>query len=87
MNIIAILLVGLISGWIASSLVEGQGLGTIMDIIVGVIGAFVGGFIFTILGISAYGFLGVLIMSVIGAATFLIALRALTGSRNSRGKL
>lgn len=71
MGIVAFLIVGLIAGWVASLLVEGHGLGTLGDLIVGVIGALVGGFIFNILGVTAYGFWGSVGMSVVGASVFL----------------
>jgi uncharacterized membrane protein YeaQ/YmgE (transglycosylase-associated protein family) len=47
MGIIAWLVLGLIAGWIASMIVNRTGEGLVMDIILGVVGAFVGGFIFT----------------------------------------
>ncbi len=71
MNIVAFLLVGLISGWIASLIVEGHGFGAIGDIIIGVIGAFVGGFVFDMLGVASYGFWGAVGMSLVGAVVFL----------------
>ena len=45
MNIIAFLLVGLIAGYLAGKIVEGHGFGTLGDIVVGIVGAFIGGFI------------------------------------------
>lgn len=86
MNIIVFLLVGLLAGWIASGLVEGQGLGTLGDMLVGIIGAFVGGFIFNIFGLTAYGFWASLVMSVIGASVFLFVVRLFSGSRKSLGQ-
>lgn len=80
MNIIAFLLIGLFAGWIASSLIQGHGLGTPGDIIVGVIGAFVGGFVFDIFGITTYGFWGSLGMSVVGALVFLFIVGLFTRS-------
>jgi len=84
MNILAFLLVGLLSGWIASYLVEGHGLGALGDIIIGIIGAFVGGFVFNVFGITAYGFWGSVGMSVVGALIFLFIVGALRGSKSSR---
>ena len=83
MNIIAFLLVGLIAGWIAGSIVEGHGLGTLGDIVVGIVGAFVGGFIFDIFGITAYGFWGSLGMAVVGATVFLFIIGMFTGTHRS----
>ena len=41
-SVIAVILIGLVAGWLASKLVEGSGLGIIGDIIVGIIGAYIG---------------------------------------------
>jgi uncharacterized membrane protein YeaQ/YmgE (transglycosylase-associated protein family) len=45
-SIIVVLVVGLVAGWLASKIVQGAGLGLIGDIIVGVIGAFIGRWLF-----------------------------------------
>ncbi len=87
MNILVFLVVGLFAGWIASSLVKGHGLGTLRDVIVGIIGALVGGFIFNIFGITAYGFWGSLGMSIIGAMVFLFIISVLNGSHSSTKQL
>jgi len=87
MNIIVFLLVGLLAGWIASSLMKGQGLGLSGDIVVGVIGAFVGGFIFDMAGVAVYGFWSSLGMSVIGAMVFLFIVGLFSGTLNMRHTL
>jgi uncharacterized membrane protein YeaQ/YmgE (transglycosylase-associated protein family) len=87
MNIVIFLLVGLLAGWIASSLVEGQGLGTLGDIFVGVIGAMIGGFVFDVFGVTAYGFWGALVMSVIGAIILLLVVGLFTKSHSSNRSL
>lgn len=87
MNIIVFLLVGLLAGWIASSLMRGEGLGVLGDIIVGVIGAFVGGFIFDMAGIGVYGFWSALGMSVFGAMVFLFIIGLFSGILNTRRPL
>ncbi len=45
-SLVAILLVGLVAGWLASKVVQGTGLGIIGDIIIGILGAFVGRWLF-----------------------------------------
>ncbi len=77
MHIITFLLIGLFAGWIASQLVDGQGRGAIGNIVIGILGAFVGGFIFETLGVNAYGFWGNVAMSAVGAVTLLVVLGAL----------
>lgn len=74
MNIVTFLIVGLLAGWMASTLVKGEGSGMLSDIVIGVIGAFVGGFIFNIFGVSVYSFPESIIMSVIGAIVFLVTI-------------
>ena len=48
-GLIAWLVVGLIAGWLAGQFMRGGGYGVVGDIIIGVIGAFIGGFVFSIL--------------------------------------
>lgn len=77
MNIVWFLLVGLIAGWLAGVLVRGRGYGVFADIIIGILGAMVGGFLFGLLGLSARGTLGSIIMAVIGAVVFLAIVKAI----------
>ena len=74
-NFIWFLLVGGLAGWLASSLVEGAGLGIVGDIVVGVLGAFLGGFLADEFGLYVYGFWGVLGVSVLGAVILLSLIR------------
>lgn len=69
------LLVGLIAGWLAGVLVKGGGFGVIGDIVVGVIGAVIGGFLFGFAGIGAGGLLGSIIVATIGAVILIFLLR------------
>ena len=66
MGIIAWIVVGLIAGWIASMIVNRKGEGFLGDIIVGAVGAFVGGFLFNLIGHS--GVTGINIYSIFVAA-------------------
>ena len=77
MNIVVFLIVGLVSGWLASLLMRGRGLGLIGDIVIGVIGAFLGGFLLHLVGIFAEGIGGLIIQSVIGAMVLLVIIKAL----------
>ena len=71
MNIIWFLIIGLVAGWLSGRIFSGHGFGLIGNLIVGVIGAVIGGFIFDIVGVTAYGFVGSLVMAVVGAVVFL----------------
>ena len=67
MNLLWFLLIGLVAGWLAGQVTKGRGFGVIGNLIVGVVGAFIGGFVFDSLGIAAYGLLGSLIAAFVGA--------------------
>jgi uncharacterized membrane protein YeaQ/YmgE (transglycosylase-associated protein family) len=71
------LLIGLVAGWLAGLLVKGRGSGWLVDMIVGVIGALIGGFVFGQLGVSTPGMLGDLLSATVGAVMFLFLLKVL----------
>ncbi|MBK6007102.1 GlsB/YeaQ/YmgE family stress response membrane protein [Ramlibacter ginsenosidimutans] len=76
MDILWFLIVGVIAGWLAGVLVKGGGFGILGDMVVGVIGAVLGGFLFTRFGVSAGGgLLGSIIVATIGAVILLVVLR------------
>jgi uncharacterized membrane protein YeaQ/YmgE (transglycosylase-associated protein family) len=76
MEFLWFILIGLTAGWLAGQLMKGGGFGVVGDIVVGVIGALLGGFLFRTLGMSAGGgLLGSLIVAVIGAVVLLFLLR------------
>ena len=68
--------IGLIAGWLASALVGG-GMGVVGDIVVGIVGAFVGGFLFRALGVHApfHGFAATTFVAFVGAVVLLLLLR------------
>ena len=55
MEFIWFIVIGLVAGWLAGQFMKGGGFGVIGDIIVGVLGALIGGFLFSLLGLSAGG--------------------------------
>jgi uncharacterized membrane protein YeaQ/YmgE (transglycosylase-associated protein family) len=71
------ILLGILAGFIASKLVSGSGQGLLMDLVIGIVGSVLGGWIFTLLGLAAYGLVGQLIMAVIGAVVLLLIVRAI----------
>jgi uncharacterized membrane protein YeaQ/YmgE (transglycosylase-associated protein family) len=84
MSLLYTLIVGGLAGWIASSLMKGRGMGMLMNIILGIIGAFVGVFLFGVLGITG-GVLGIqsgtivmdIISSTFGAVVVLFIAKTL----------
>lgn len=61
------IIVGLLAGWLAGKITRGHGFGCIVNILLGLIGAVIGGWIFTRLGVSALGFFGSLAAATVGA--------------------
>jgi len=74
-GLIAFVIIGIISGWLAGKLTKGKGFGLAGDLVVGVIGALLGGFIFSIFGFHAFHIIGKIITSVVGAVIFLYIIR------------
>ncbi len=83
MGIIAWLVVGLVAGWIGSMIVNRSGEGPLMDIVLGVVGAFVGGFVFNLLGHSGVSGLNLysIFVAVIGAVVVLVIYHAIFARR------
>ena len=76
MDFLWFILIGLAAGWLAGQLVKGGGFGLVGDIVVGVIGALLGGFLFNAFGVSTGGgLLGSLIVATIGAVVLLFGIR------------
>ncbi|MBL7546152.1 MAG: GlsB/YeaQ/YmgE family stress response membrane protein [Bdellovibrionaceae bacterium] len=80
MNVLLFLVVGLFAGWIASSLMKGQGMGLVGNLVVGMVGAFLGGLLFDMVGVVTHGFWSSLGMSVIGAMIFLFLIGLISGN-------
>ncbi len=71
MEFLWFLIIGGIAGWIAGLLMKGGGFGIAGNVVVGVIGAILGGYLIRAFGWTAYGITGSLIMAVIGAVILL----------------
>ena len=69
------LLIGLAAGWLAGQIMKGGGFGLVGDLIVGVIGAVLGGFLFGLLGIGSGNLIGQLVTATVGAVLLLFILR------------
>ena len=77
-SLIVFLLVGLVAGWLAGKLVRGGGFGLIGDLIVGVIGAVIGGWLLPKIGVTAIvnqPIVDAIIFATIGAVILLFILR------------
>jgi uncharacterized membrane protein YeaQ/YmgE (transglycosylase-associated protein family) len=85
-GLIAWIIIGVIAGWITGKLMKGSGYGFFMDMIVGLVGALVGGFISSSLGFGGTGQHGLtmsIVIAVIGAVILTMLLRLVTGNRAS----
>ena len=71
MNFLIFLIIGALAGWLAGLVMKGRGLGVLGNIIVGVIGAFLGGWLLPMLGVSFGGNIGLFITAFIGAVVLL----------------
>ncbi|HEY7247086.1 MAG TPA: GlsB/YeaQ/YmgE family stress response membrane protein [Xanthobacteraceae bacterium] len=83
MGIISWIILGLIAGFIGSKLVDRRGQGFWLDIVLGIIGALVGGFLFSLFGASGVTGLNIysMIVAIVGAVVVLLIYNALTGRR------
>ncbi len=83
MSFLAWIVLGLISGFIASKLVNKSGEGVILDIVLGVVGAVVGGWLFTTFGMSGVTGLNIysMLVAIVGAVAVLVIYHAVTRKR------
>jgi uncharacterized membrane protein YeaQ/YmgE (transglycosylase-associated protein family) len=81
-SIIWWILIGLIAGWLAGTLARGRGFGCITDVVLGLVGAVIGGWIFLRLGIQTFGFWGSLAAATVGAVLLVAVARLFAGGRD-----
>jgi uncharacterized membrane protein YeaQ/YmgE (transglycosylase-associated protein family) len=81
-SLIGWVVIGLLAGWLAGTISRGRGFGCIVDVILGLIGAVLGGWIFTKLGIVAFGFFGSLAAATLGAVLLVTIARLFAGGRD-----
>jgi uncharacterized membrane protein YeaQ/YmgE (transglycosylase-associated protein family) len=74
-HLLLFLVIGIVAGFLAGKIMKGAGFGLLGDLIVGVIGSFIGVWVFGLLGIYTSGILGLLIASVVGALLLLYVVR------------
>ena len=80
-SLIAWILIGLIAGWLAGKVTRGAGFGCLADVILGLIGALLGGWIFSKLGIFGGGFLFSLAAATVGAVVLVAIARLFAGGK------
>jgi uncharacterized membrane protein YeaQ/YmgE (transglycosylase-associated protein family) len=82
-GLVAWLFLGLVAGWLAGKLSRGRGYGCITDIILGLVGSFIGGWVFTKLGIFGGGFIFSLAAATLGAVILVSLVHLFTGGPRS----
>ncbi|HEX5272576.1 MAG TPA: GlsB/YeaQ/YmgE family stress response membrane protein [Gemmataceae bacterium] len=82
-GIIAWIVIGIVAGWLAGLVMRGGGYGIIVDLIVGLIGALIGGFVFSLLVAGDAGFWGSMIIAFIGACILVAIVRAVAPGRTT----
>ncbi len=70
-GLVIFLAIGAVAGWLAGNLMKGGGFGLLINIVIGIIGAVLGGFVFGLLGISAGGLTGSIVTATAGAMLLL----------------
>jgi uncharacterized membrane protein YeaQ/YmgE (transglycosylase-associated protein family) len=85
-GLIAWIVIGVIAGWLTGKLMKGSGFGFFVDMIVGLVGALVGGFLSSHMGFGGVGQHGMvmsIVIAVIGAVVLTWLFRLVTGSRTA----
>ena len=74
-HLLLFLVIGIVAGFLAGKIMKGSGFGLVGDLIIGVIGSFIGVWVFGLLGISSGGILGLLVAAIVGALLLLFVIR------------
>lgn len=85
-GIIAWIIIGVIAGWLTGKIMKGAGFGFLMDMVVGLAGALIGGFISAHLGfggVGEHGLIFSIVIAVIGAILLTLIVRLITGNRKA----
>ncbi len=69
------LIIGAVAGWLGSTIMKGGGFGLLGNIVVGIVGAVIGGYVFGALGLSADGLIGSIITATVGAVILLFLVK------------
>ena len=81
-SLLVIIFVGIVAGWLAGLIIQGTGFGLIGDLVIGIIGAFIGDWMLPRLGIHlGVGLISAIINATIGAIVLLVIIRVVRGGR------
>jgi len=76
------MVIGLLAGWLAGVVSRGRGFGCLVNVLLGLVGAVIGGWIFSRLGIVAWGFIGSLAAATVGAVLLVAVARLFAGGES-----
>jgi uncharacterized membrane protein YeaQ/YmgE (transglycosylase-associated protein family) len=71
------ILIGILAGWLAGKIMRGRGYGVLIDLLLGLVGSVVGGFVFGLLGLYATSLIGTLLVATAGAVILVWLVRRL----------
>ena len=69
--------IGILAGFLAGKIMRGRGFGILIDLLLGIVGSILGGFLFRILGLYSAGLIGQLVVATVGAIVLLFLIRQL----------
>ena len=69
--------IGILAGFLAGKIMRGRGYGVLVDLLLGLVGSVVGGFVFGLLGLHGYGLVGQLVTATVGAMMLIWVVRRL----------
>ena len=69
--------IGILAGFLAGKIMRGRGYGLIIDLLLGIVGSMLGGWVFRFLGLAASGLVGELVVATIGAILLIVIVRSL----------
>jgi uncharacterized membrane protein YeaQ/YmgE (transglycosylase-associated protein family) len=76
---ISSIIVGLVAGWLAGKMIRGDGYGFVGDLLLGLVGGVIGGWMFGPFGVHAHHMLSAIVVATLGASALVLATRAATG--------
>ena len=85
-GLIAWIVIGALAGWITGKIMKGSGFGFFMDMVVGLVGALIGGFLSSHLGLGGtrqHGLIVSILIAVVGAVILTWILRLISGNRSA----
>jgi len=71
-SLLAFLIIGILAGWIAGLITKGSGFGILLDMVIGIVGAFIGNYLLSHFSVVPSSFLSLLVSAILGAVTLIL---------------